>query len=112
MHPMFLHITGIYRCGPAPVKAIQKRQIDLAYDVPFIYAEVNADVQVYIVRQAQILGSTTVTDRVGVLICTKSMGSNQPQDITCTYKHKKGEIGERERIFLIVFEDFFCLFCF
>lgn len=93
MHPMFLPITGVYRCGPAPVKAIQERQIDLAYDVPFIYAEANADVHVYIVRQAQVLGYTTVTDRVGVLICTKSLGSNQPQDITSTYKHNTGEIG-------------------
>ncbi|MCJ8729533.1 hypothetical protein PDJAM_G00107410 [Pangasius djambal] len=80
---------GVYRCGPAPVKAIRERQIDMAFDVPFIYAEVNADVCVYIVRQAQVLNYTTETDRVGVLICTKSLGSNQPQDITSTYKHKK-----------------------
>lgn len=81
----------MYRCGPAPVKAIRERQIDMAYDVPFIYAEVNADVHVYIVRQTQVLGYTTDKDRVGLLICTKSLGSNQPQDITYTYKYSKGE---------------------
>ncbi|KAK2857955.1 hypothetical protein Q7C36_005874 [Tachysurus vachellii] len=80
---------GIYRCGPAPVRAIQEQQIDIAYDVPFIYAEVNANVNRYIMRQSQVLSSTTVTDSVGTLICTKSLGSNKPQDITSTYKHNK-----------------------
>ncbi|KAF4079144.1 hypothetical protein AMELA_G00189670 [Ameiurus melas] len=79
----------VYRCGPAPVKAIRERQLDMAYDAPFIYAEVNADVIVYIVRQRQVLGCTTEKDRVGSLICTKSMGSNRPQDITSSYKHTK-----------------------
>lgn len=89
---MSLPITGVYRCGPAPVKAIRERQIDIVYDVPFIYAEVNADVHVYIVRQEQILDCSTDTDRVGVLICTKNLGSNRPQNITSTYKYNKGEI--------------------
>ncbi|XP_017335577.1 transglutaminase 5, like [Ictalurus punctatus] len=79
----------VYRCGPAPVKAIQERQLDMAYDAPFVYAEVNADVYVYIVRQTQVLGYTIETDRVGSLICTKSMGSNRPQDITSSYKNTK-----------------------
>lgn len=89
---MGLPLTGVYRCGPAPVKAIREHQIDMSYDVPFIYAEVNADVRVHIVRQSQVLGYTTDTDRVGLLICTKSLGSNRPQDITSTYKYSKGEI--------------------
>ncbi|KAF7711609.1 transglutaminase 5, like [Silurus meridionalis] len=80
---------GVYRCGPAPVKAIRECQINMDYDVPFIYAEVNADVRVCIVRQKQVLSCTTETDRVGVLICTKSLGSNRPEDITSTYKNKK-----------------------
>lgn len=66
--------------------------MDIAYDVPFIYAAVNADVLVCIVRQAQVLSHTTEADRVGILICTKRLGSNRPQDITFTYKYNKGEI--------------------
>lgn len=89
---MCLPLAGMYRCGPAPVKAIRERQIDMAYDVPFIYAEVNADVRVHIVRQSQVLSCTTDTDRVGLLICTKSLGSNRPQNITSTYKYNKGDI--------------------
>lgn len=73
------------------MKAIRERQIDMSYDVPFIYAEVNADVRVCVVRHAQVVSCTTETDRVGVLICTKSLGSNRPQNITSTYKYKKGE---------------------
>ncbi|GAA6096150.1 transglutaminase 5, like [Tachysurus ichikawai] len=80
---------GMYRCGPAPVRAIQEQQVDMAYDVPFIYAEVNANVNRYIMRQSQVLSCTTVTDSVGTLICTKSLGSHKPQDITSTYKHNK-----------------------
>lgn len=33
----------MYCCGPAPVRAILEGQTDLKYDVPFVYAEVNAD---------------------------------------------------------------------
>ncbi|KAK3556840.1 hypothetical protein QTP70_022278 [Hemibagrus guttatus] len=81
---------GTFRCGPAPVKAIRECRTDLDYDVSFIYAEVNAVVRTYIMRQSQKLGCTTDTDRVGAFICTKSLGSHKPQDITSTYKHNKG----------------------
>ncbi|XP_058258210.1 transglutaminase 5, like [Hemibagrus wyckioides] len=81
---------GTFRCGPAPVKAIRECRTDMNYDVPFIYAEVNAVVHRYIMCQSQILSCTTETDRVGALICTKGLGSDKPQDITSTYKHNKG----------------------
>ncbi|KAI4883069.1 hypothetical protein NFI96_029359 [Prochilodus magdalenae] len=77
---------GMYRCGPAPVKAIRDQRMDMPYDIPFIYAEVNADVCVCIVRQGQVLSYTTDTERVGSFICTKGLGTNRPQDITSTYK--------------------------
>lgn len=77
---------GMFRCGPAPVIAIRECRTDLAYDIPFIYAEVNAKVLVFIVREEKVLGYSTNTERVGTLICTKSIGSSKPQDITFTYK--------------------------
>uniref|UniRef100_A0A4W4HQP1 protein-glutamine gamma-glutamyltransferase n=1 Tax=Electrophorus electricus TaxID=8005 RepID=A0A4W4HQP1_ELEEL len=80
---------GAYRCGPAPVRAVRERRISMPYDIPFIYAEVNADVCVFMVCQGKVLTSTVDTERVGTLICTKSLGSNRPQDITSTYKHCK-----------------------
>ncbi|XP_066520134.1 transglutaminase 5, like [Hoplias malabaricus] len=77
---------GVYRCGPAPVKAIRERMLGVPFDTPFIFAEVNADVCVCIVGQGQVLSYTTEQHRVGSLICTKSIGSAHPQDITTTYK--------------------------
>ncbi|XP_072539448.1 transglutaminase 5, like [Salminus brasiliensis] len=82
---------GMFRCGPAPVKAIREKRMDMPFDIPFIYAEVNADVCVCIVRQGQVMSSSIDTSRVGSFICTKSLGSNRPQDITSTYKYGKGE---------------------
>lgn len=37
--------TGVYRCGPAPVTAIKRGELGrMQYDLPFVFAEVNADV--------------------------------------------------------------------
>lgn len=36
-------LVGVYCCGPASVKAIHSGQTDLKYDIPFVFAEVNAD---------------------------------------------------------------------
>lgn len=35
--------VGIYCCGPAAVKAILNGETATKYDVPFVFAEVNAD---------------------------------------------------------------------
>uniref|UniRef100_A0A667YR67 Transglutaminase 5, like n=1 Tax=Myripristis murdjan TaxID=586833 RepID=A0A667YR67_9TELE len=80
---------GVFCCGPAPVKAVKYRRIDLAYDVPFVYAEVNADVHTVIVRQGQVLSYSKDTERVGALICTKAVGHPRLQNITADYKHIK-----------------------
>lgn len=71
--------------------------MDMPFDIPFIFAEVNADVCMCIVRQGKLLSYKVDTERVGSLICTKSVGSNRPQDITSTYKYTKGE-KQRESI--------------
>ena len=34
----------MYCCGPAPVNAILQGEANLKYDVPFVFAEVNADI--------------------------------------------------------------------
>uniref|UniRef100_A0A3P9B982 Transglutaminase 5, like n=1 Tax=Maylandia zebra TaxID=106582 RepID=A0A3P9B982_9CICH len=65
---------GVYRCGPAPVKAIKNKRVDLFYDVPFVYASVNADIHTIILGQGQVLGFSKDTERVGSLICTKAVG--------------------------------------
>ncbi|KAJ0068288.1 hypothetical protein NL108_004658, partial [Boleophthalmus pectinirostris] len=77
---------GVFCCGPAPVRAIRERRIDLIYDVPFVYAEVNADVHTIIVSQGQVVRVNRDTEKVGAMICTKAVGLPRIQNITGDYK--------------------------
>lgn len=87
---------GVYCCGPAPVKAILNGDTDLKYDVPFIFAEVNADVIDWLVKadgsKVQIVSDTK---RVGQNISTKSVGSDKRMNITDNYKQIEGTEKER-----------------
>lgn len=80
-------IAGNFQCGPAPVKAIREQRVDVLYDVPFVYAEVNASVQVNICRGKKVLSYIVEKNRLGTFICTKSLGSNKPMNITASYKN-------------------------
>ncbi|XP_028262071.1 transglutaminase 5, like [Parambassis ranga] len=80
---------GVFCCGPAPVRAIKNQRMDLFYDVPFVYAEVNADVHTIILEQGQVVHVEKDTERVGSLICTKAVGFPRLQNITGDYKHIK-----------------------
>ncbi|CAL8339376.1 unnamed protein product [Lota lota] len=79
--------TGVFCCGPAPVRALRDRRIELPYDIPFLYAAVSASVQMVVLRQGQVVCSSLDTKRVGSLICTKAVGHPRPQNITGDYKH-------------------------
>ncbi|MEQ2262650.1 hypothetical protein XENORESO_018374, partial [Xenotaenia resolanae] len=87
---------GIFCCGPTSLVAVLNGETDLKYDVPFVFAEVNAD-SVYWLDKSD--GSKvkifTDTKTVGQNISTKSVGSNKRMDITDTYKHKEGTAKER-----------------
>lgn len=76
----------MFCCGPAPVKAIKDRRIDLFYDIPFVYAEVNADVHSIVVSEDRVLSYSKDTEKVGSLICTKAIGHLREQNITRDYK--------------------------
>ncbi|KAM8754192.1 protein-glutamine gamma-glutamyltransferase E-like [Acanthopagrus schlegelii] len=80
---------GIFRCGPCPVVAVQQHCFSTPYDTPFIYASVDADVVRLILRNGQVVGRTVDTEGVGRLIYTKSIGSDEPQNLAQTYKSKK-----------------------
>ncbi|XP_056294501.1 protein-glutamine gamma-glutamyltransferase 6 [Pseudoliparis swirei] len=87
---------GIYCCGPTSVTSILNGQTDLRYDIPFVYAEVNADCIDWLVKadgtKKKIYSDTK---RVGQNISTKAVGSNKRIDITSSYKHKEGSDKER-----------------
>ncbi|XP_060925126.1 transglutaminase 5, like [Limanda limanda] len=80
---------GVFCCGPSPVKAIKDRRTDLLYDVPFVCAEVNADVHTIIVSQGRVVGLNKDTEKVGSLTCTKAVGFPRMQRITGDYKFIK-----------------------
>ncbi|XP_052414129.1 protein-glutamine gamma-glutamyltransferase 5-like [Carassius gibelio] len=83
--------AGMFRCGPAAVKAIYEQRVDAQYDVPFVYAEVNADVCTMIIRNGMVLSTSIDKRRVGALISTKRPGSMSMQNITSEYKTEEGK---------------------
>ena len=90
-------IVGVFCCGPAPVKAIKDRRIDLFYDIPFVYAEVNADVHTIVVSQGRVVSHNKDTERVGSLICTKAVGLPRHENITRDYKYIKS-MSQTQRV--------------
>ncbi|XP_069824286.1 protein-glutamine gamma-glutamyltransferase 5-like isoform X2 [Dendropsophus ebraccatus] len=90
--------NGIYCCGPAPVKAIKEGDIDLNYDCPFIFAEVNADVIKWVVRDNRTPPERVYQDskKIGKLISTKQVGTYGRMDVTSHYKYDEG--SEKERL--------------
>ncbi|XP_078508191.1 protein-glutamine gamma-glutamyltransferase E-like [Lissotriton helveticus] len=89
--------TGIYRCGPTSVKAIKEGDVDLDYDAPFVFAEVNADRVSWICegenKKEKLRCDSSV---VGKNISTKAVGKNLREDITANYKYEEGSKKERE----------------
>ncbi|XP_035244655.1 protein-glutamine gamma-glutamyltransferase 2-like [Anguilla anguilla] len=88
---------GVHCCGPAAVKAILEGHTELKYDLPFVFAEVNADRVTWLIMadgsQKRIM---TETKLVGQNISTKSVGSDKRLDITANYKYPEGTEKERE----------------
>ncbi|NXL89815.1 TGM2 glutamyltransferase, partial [Alectura lathami] len=88
--------AGVYCCGPAPVKAIKEGDLQVQYDIPFIFAEVNADVVYWIVQSSGEQKKSIHPSEVGKNISTKSVGRDSREDITHTYKYPEGSEKERE----------------
>uniref|UniRef100_A0A8C8JRG9 Coagulation factor XIII A chain n=1 Tax=Oncorhynchus tshawytscha TaxID=74940 RepID=A0A8C8JRG9_ONCTS len=90
---------GYYRCGPCSVKAIKEGMLGYQFDAPFVFAEVNSDVYKYKLNSQT--GKTELlsvdTTYVGMKILTKSIGeTNEPMDITETYKYPEGSSKDEE----------------
>ncbi|XP_042224998.1 annulin-like isoform X2 [Homarus americanus] len=88
---------GQYRCGPASLVAIKKGEIHRSYDVPFVFAEVNADKLFWKYRGScqpmKLLGKKT--DGIGQFLSTKAVGRYIRDDVTHLYKY--AEESEEER---------------
>ncbi|XP_069807668.1 protein-glutamine gamma-glutamyltransferase 2 [Dendropsophus ebraccatus] len=89
---------GVYCCGPAPVLAVKEGDLAINYDVPFVFAEVNADVVYYVEQKDGTVRQTKYTSQVGQKISTKAVGNDGREDITHNYKYPEGSEDER-RVF-------------
>ncbi|GCB60719.1 hypothetical protein scyTo_0003987 [Scyliorhinus torazame] len=88
---------GIYCCGPASVKAIKNGNVNLKFDTPFVFAEVNADYVSWLLYKDGTKKQIGVNHRlIGSKISTKAVGSDEREDITHNYKYAEGAKEERE----------------
>uniref|UniRef100_A0A1I8I3T9 protein-glutamine gamma-glutamyltransferase n=2 Tax=Macrostomum lignano TaxID=282301 RepID=A0A1I8I3T9_9PLAT len=86
---------SIFRTGPCPVKAIKQGKLDVDFDTPFIYAEVNACIKHW-QKNADGTNKELYSDptKVGRSISTKAVGSEDRLDITDQYKFPEGSREE------------------
>ncbi|XP_074525216.1 protein-glutamine gamma-glutamyltransferase E-like [Halichoeres trimaculatus] len=85
-----------FRCGPASKVAILNGISNVDYDIPFVYAEVNADINVWLSKVDYSLEKVeTNNTHVGKNISTKAVGTDLRDDITGTYKYREGSFLER-----------------
>ncbi|KAM9718345.1 coagulation factor XIII A chain [Menidia menidia] len=98
---------GMYRCGPASVKAIKHGQICYQFDAPFVFAEVNSDVVFYSRSRDGTMEPVKVNrTHVGRIVLTKNPGDETRRDITDQYKFPEG--SPEERTVLEKAEEFGC----
>ncbi|XP_009927341.1 protein-glutamine gamma-glutamyltransferase E isoform X1 [Haliaeetus albicilla] len=89
---------GIYQCGPASRNAIKEGDVDLDYDCPFVFAEVNADCMYWNYdpatgKKTLMFSKSTV---IGQFISTKAVGRDDRVDVTNDYKYEEGSKKERD----------------
>ncbi|CAJ1057455.1 protein-glutamine gamma-glutamyltransferase 2 [Xyrichtys novacula] len=88
---------GVFCCGPCPVTAIKEGNLEVKYDAPFIFAEVNADIIHWIIKPGGQKQRIRVDQRsVGRSISTKSVFGDYRDDVTLHYKYPEGSKKERE----------------
>lgn len=96
MHPTPAPLPlGVFQCGPASVTAVREGDVHLDFDMPFIFAEVNADriTWIYDARRNSQRQNSSETDTIGRYISTKAVGSYSRMDVTEKYKYPEGRRG-------------------
>uniref|UniRef100_A0A7N9AL23 protein-glutamine gamma-glutamyltransferase n=1 Tax=Mastacembelus armatus TaxID=205130 RepID=A0A7N9AL23_9TELE len=83
---------GEFCCGPCPVAAIKEGNVGVKYDARFVFAEVNADIIYWMVKQDGQVDQSGV----GKNISTKSVYGDHREDVTLHYKYPEGSKEERE----------------
>lgn len=89
---------GVYRCGPASVRAVKLGEIQRPYDTNFLYSEVNADKLFW--RYAGPFQPLKLLRKdiygIGHLISTKAVGKWEREDVTSNYKFAEKTRDERD----------------
>ncbi|XP_066130198.1 protein-glutamine gamma-glutamyltransferase 5 isoform X1 [Saccopteryx bilineata] len=88
--------NGLYCCGPASVRAIKEGEVNLSYDTAFAFSMVNADCVSWLVHGGKEQRLHRDTNSVGNFISTKSIHSDERDDVTENYKYEEGSPQERE----------------
>lgn len=85
-------LVGVFRCGPASVKAVKQGEVYLPFDTSFVFAEVNGDRVFWEVEENGQMKVIRVDKKcIGKMISTKAVGSDKRDDITHEYKHPEGK---------------------
>ena len=91
--------------GPGNVASAKIGGVNMPYDLPFLYSEVNADVITWVFDRnfGRWRKFSVITDGIGTLIVTKRKGTGSridftPDDVTLTYKFREGSSEERNSI--------------
>lgn len=96
---------GLYCCGPASVTAILEGKTNLKYDIPFVFAEVNADCVDWMVSEhIKPSHSGTATVKFSCTVCYSWLNMLSPMASRwkLTARSRKSSLTQREwaRIFL------------
>ncbi|XP_053309882.1 protein-glutamine gamma-glutamyltransferase E-like [Spea bombifrons] len=88
---------GSFRLGPTSLKAVKEGDVNLDFDTPFVFAEVNADKADWVVygdgSRRRIYNDTR---SIGQFTSTKAVGAFTRVDVTNDYKYAEGTAKERE----------------
>lgn len=101
---------GVFQCGPASLEAVRRGQMELKYDVPFVLAEVNADIVRWkedkdaqdgfkkLYSNKTHVGRQLLTKKVGVLEDSGFVEEDK-EDVTTDYKPPEGTRAERVTLY-------------
>ena len=82
------------------MRAIKEGDLSTKYDAPFVFAEVNADVVDWIRQEdGSVHKSINRSLIVGQKISTKSVGRDEREDITHTYKYPEGRCPHSQSLY-------------
>lgn len=86
-----LLLSGVFTCGPCPVRAIRNGDLYLGYDTKFLFAEVNGDRVFWTVdSEGNMTPVFKDIDVVGKFMSTKAVNTISRDDVTSKYKHETG----------------------